>query len=138
MTRGRWLIGACLCILAACSEEPQAERPARGSSQNGIINLLTLEAVDAGSTLALHHGAFRRDGRCLVLDAEGSTATPVFPADSGVSVEADGIRIAGLDFRYGDTVALPGLGRSYAGEAIGECPAARRPVRAVEAAGNAR
>lgn len=106
----------------------------RVSRQGGVVNLLTLEGMDAGSTLAVHHGLFRREGRCVVLDAEGRRATPVFPADAGVAFEADGLRITGLSFRFGETVGLPGLGPAHEAEPIGGCPAVRRLVRAVEAA----
>jgi len=130
--------GILLLALASCQDEPRVEPQARVSMQGGIINLVTLETMDAGTTLALHHGVFRRHGRCLVLEVDGAGATPVFPANSSVAISADGIRITGLDFKFGDTVALPGLGPRHLGEPIGECPAERRLVRAVEAAIRAR
>ena len=133
MIRSCSFLGACIVALAGCQAEPDAGPTVRVSKSGGVINLLTIEKVSAGATLAIHHGVFRREGPCLVLEADGTSVTPVFPTEAGVAVNGDGIRFAGLDFPFGDTIALPGLGPSYSGEAVGQCPVERRLVRAVEA-----
>jgi len=134
VTQRHLRLGLFVVALTGCQSEPELEPAAQVSEQGGIINLLTLERMEGGGTLALQHGVFRRKGRCLVIDVDGVSATPVFAVDSGIAVGANGIRITGLDFNFGETVALPGLGPSYTGDSVAECPVIRRLVRAVETA----
>lgn len=102
-------------------------------TKHELVDNLFISKSSGGSTAPMNAavGAFSLQGRCLVLDTDGTQRTPIFAGK--VDVSRSGIVIAGREIPYGEPQRLPMIGpplpiKSLAGSA---CPSESLFVRSV-------
>ncbi|MFC3099719.1 hypothetical protein [Altererythrobacter lauratis] len=111
MRSAKALLAAVILPLAAC-KPPDGAAPRLRQIANPLAeNLYRVDRNEDGTALlGLHVGQVRLQGRCLLLDYDGSQYTPVFVYDrDNVTVSANSITIGRFTAEYGQPYYFPGL-----------------------------